>query len=103
MVETANTAEPFAAKNTDRELWRETEGDFYAPSIHVTESGSIGMNVGGSVVVMPIYEWHALAFAADKAALAAARDAALEEAAGIAEVHGAFAAATAIRAAKGGE
>ena len=28
--------------NTDRELWREREGDFYADSIHVTAQGSIG-------------------------------------------------------------
>jgi hypothetical protein len=47
--------------NTDRELWRETEGDYYAPSIHVTEHGGIGINVGGTVVVRPIREWHALA------------------------------------------
>jgi hypothetical protein len=53
-----------AAVNTDRELWRgpdEGNGDFYADSIHVTEGGGIGMNVGGLVIVMPIREWHALA------------------------------------------
>ena len=49
------------AKNTDRELWRESDGDYYSPSLHVTESGAIGMNVGGSVIVMRIRDWHALA------------------------------------------
>ena len=48
-------------KNTDRELWREREGDFYSHSIHVTENGSLGINCGGSVYVMSIRTWHSLA------------------------------------------
>lgn len=48
-------------ENTDRELWREREGDFYADSIHVTQEGWIGMNVGGLVIAMPVKEWHRLA------------------------------------------
>lgn len=48
-------------ENTDIELWREKEGDYYADSIHVTENGKIGMNVGGHVIVMPIKEWHKVA------------------------------------------
>lgn len=48
-------------KNTDREIWRETLDDFYSPSMHVTASGSIGINVGGHVIVMPVREWHKLA------------------------------------------
>lgn len=48
-------------KNTDRELWRESPGDYYAHSIHVTEAGKIGMNVGGTVFVMPLEVWHQLA------------------------------------------
>lgn len=57
-----------AAKDTDRELYREGGGDgngqsYYEPSVHVTADGRIGMNVGGSVVVLPIREWHALATA----------------------------------------
>ena len=28
------------AANTDRELWREREGDYYANSIHVTATGA---------------------------------------------------------------
>lgn len=51
--------------NTDRELYREpseSEGmSYYANSIHVTKEGSIGMDVGGYVIVMPIAEWHNLA------------------------------------------
>lgn len=50
--------------NTDRELWRETAGDYYAPSLFVTAGGGIGINVGGYVHVLPIREWHALAEAA---------------------------------------
>ncbi len=50
-----------AAQNTDRELWREREGDYYADSLLVTKEGAIGMNCGGSVFVKPIREWHRLA------------------------------------------
>lgn len=54
--------------NTDRELYREDTGDpagpYYENSVHVTESGSIGMNVGGHVVVMPIADWMAAAYKA---------------------------------------
>ena len=49
------------AANTDRELWREREGDYYADRIFVTEGGGIGMEVGGSAVVMPIRQWAKLA------------------------------------------
>lgn len=57
-----------AAQNTDRELWRERDGDFYADSIHVTATGGIGINCGGLVIVKPLREWHRLAAppAADK-------------------------------------
>lgn len=47
-----------ARQNTDRELWREREGDFYADSIHVTQDGRIGINCGGTVFVMPVRKWH---------------------------------------------
>lgn len=50
-----------ACINTDRELWRERKDDHYASSIHVTEHGGIGMNVGGYVIVMPIEKWHSIA------------------------------------------
>ena len=52
-------------ENTDRELYREPDktgcGDYYSNSIHVTQGGSIGINVGGHVIVMPLESWHALA------------------------------------------
>lgn len=48
-----------AVENTNRELWRERPGDFYSDSIFVTENGSIGMNCGGTVAVMPIRQWYA--------------------------------------------
>lgn len=54
-------SEQRAAANTDRELWREREGDYYASSIHVTVRGGIGINVGGRVFVKSLAEWHALA------------------------------------------
>jgi hypothetical protein len=55
-----------AVANTDRELWRKGDGDgngmsYYEPSIHVTEQGDIGINVGGTVFVHPVEEWHRLA------------------------------------------
>jgi hypothetical protein len=50
-----------AKMNTDRELWREREGDYYADSIHVTAQGDIGINCGGTVVVLPLREWHRVA------------------------------------------
>ncbi len=49
------------AQNTDRELWRKVPGDYYAPSIHVTEGGGIGINVGGFVIVKPVEWWHEMA------------------------------------------
>lgn len=55
-----------AAENTDREIWREREGDFYAPSIFVTRGGGIGINVGGMVIVKPLREWHRLAASSHK-------------------------------------
>ena len=45
------------ATNNDREIWRENEDDYYAPSIHVTAGGSIGINIGGSVIVMDVRDW----------------------------------------------
>lgn len=59
-------------QNTDREIWRERDGDyrvglglprgdFYRGRIFVTESGGIGIDVGGNVIVKPLKEWHSLA------------------------------------------
>ncbi len=55
----SNETEP--CLNTDVELWREREGDYFANSVHITEQGALGINVGGSVVVRSLEEWHALA------------------------------------------
>lgn len=60
-------------ENTDRELWREREGDFYADSIHVTAQGGIGIDCGGYVIVKPVRAWHALA-KADSARVVARHD-----------------------------
>ncbi|PFP30235.1 hypothetical protein COJ96_05855 [Bacillus sp. AFS073361] len=51
----------FANVNTDKEIWREIEGDYYAPSIHVHSSGKIGINVGGTVHIKDVRDWHNLA------------------------------------------
>lgn len=45
-------------QNTDREIWRRKPGDFYSPSIYVTQSGGIGMNCHGHVIVAPLEKWH---------------------------------------------
>ncbi len=47
-----------ANQNTDREIWREVPGDYYADSIHVTQGGGIGIDCGGRVIVAPIRKWH---------------------------------------------
>ena len=64
-VEEANGGEGVTttdcAENTDRELWRKVPGDYYSPSIHVTEGGGIGINVCGFVIVKPVEWWHAMA------------------------------------------
>lgn len=54
-------SENASALNTDRELWREREGDYYADSIHVTKQGGIGINCGGHVIVRSLKNWHGLA------------------------------------------
>jgi DNA (cytosine-5)-methyltransferase 1 len=61
MTSMSNTLDQGPCVNTDREIWREREGDAYAPSIHVTKDGGVGINCGGMVHVKPIREWHTLA------------------------------------------
>ncbi|MFA5377609.1 MAG: hypothetical protein WC455_17800 [Dehalococcoidia bacterium] len=46
-------------KNTDKEIWRRVQDDYYSPSIHVTKDGDIGINLGGNVLVAPLEDWHA--------------------------------------------
>lgn len=47
--------------NTDKEIWRECSEDYYSPSIHITETNGIGINIGGHVIVKSVYEWFNLA------------------------------------------
>ena len=49
------------AVNTDREIWRLSDGDSYIDRIFVTEGGGIGIDCGGHVIVKPVREWHRLA------------------------------------------
>lgn len=69
MSEASTPTSERAYANTDRELWREGDPEsgmsYYEPSIHVTEQGGIGINVGGLVFVKTLREWHALAEAAE--------------------------------------
>jgi hypothetical protein len=45
------------AMNTDRHLWPDTSPvDAPEESIHVTQGGGIGINVGGHVIVKPLRE-----------------------------------------------
>src|SRR5438045_2425663 len=52
---------PQGMLNTDREIYRSPTDSMYDDSIHVTEGGSIGLNVSGHVIVKPLREWHQLA------------------------------------------
>lgn len=49
------------AQNTDRELWRERPGDYYADSIFVTADGQIGISGGGTIYVASLRDWCNLA------------------------------------------
>lgn len=56
------TTNDMPAKNTDRELWRESDvRSQCTPSIHVTQDGRIGISVGGTVITRTVREWHELA------------------------------------------
>ena len=46
--------------NEDREIWRLKKGDYYSPSISVTKDDGISINVGGTVITLPIERWHQL-------------------------------------------
>lgn len=54
-----------AALNTDKELWRRNDKDshdsYYEPSIHVTQDDLIGIDVGGTVVLKTVEDWHKMA------------------------------------------
>jgi len=61
--------------DTDREIYREREDDYYADSVHVTEGGGLGINCGGMVYVKPLREWHRLAAESETAEIALLRKA----------------------------
>jgi hypothetical protein len=54
-----------AHKNTDRELFREDTGEpagsYYENSCFVTTDQELGINVGGTVYVKTLADWHSLA------------------------------------------
>jgi len=57
-------SEQQACQNTDKTLYKEPHSDHWGSfddSLFVTTSGGIGINVGGTVYVMPLKEWHKLA------------------------------------------
>lgn len=63
MSEPMNTPERIdlqGGKNTEREIYRRIEGDFYSPSIAVTADDNIVLKVGGLCVGKKIEDWHAL-------------------------------------------
>jgi hypothetical protein len=48
----------------DEVIWREKHSEHWGSfddTIFVTDMGLIGINVGGSVYVMPLKKWHELA------------------------------------------
>ncbi len=47
--------------NTDREIFRLTDDDYYSPYMFITKERNIGIGVGGHVFVKPVEEWHRLA------------------------------------------
>jgi hypothetical protein len=53
-------SENIPMKNTDTELFYEIDGDYYSPSCHMTKDKKLGINVGGTVIVKPLQEWHKL-------------------------------------------
>ena len=56
----AGDSEP-PCENTDREIYRAVPGDAYAPSVHITSTGALGINIAGHVIVMSLERWHACA------------------------------------------
>lgn len=62
-------------ENTDRQIWPVENDDYYAPRIHVTKEGNIGIDVGGHVFVKPLREWHWLAINHTQSELAARQSA----------------------------
>ncbi len=50
----------YCNQNTDREIYRSAPGDACANSVHITDSGALGIDVAGHVIVLSLERWHAL-------------------------------------------
>jgi hypothetical protein len=51
-----------AAANTDKELWRTVEGDYYSKhKLYLTESGGLTLCEGGTCITLPPEDWFKLA------------------------------------------
>jgi hypothetical protein len=64
MMNTPETkaSEMLVAQNTDKELWRTTEGDYYSKhKLYVTKSGGLTLCEVGHCITMPPGEWFKLA------------------------------------------
>ena len=46
-----------AAQNTDTHLFSEIEDDYYSPSCRMTKERTLGINVGGKVIIRSLREW----------------------------------------------
>lgn len=55
-----------ANENTDREIWREREGDYYSDAVFITAKNDLGINVGGTVFVHSLRKWQELAVENDR-------------------------------------
>ena len=59
-MDASESSTPPSRQNTVKEIWRQKPDNAFSPSIHVTETGCIGIDVGGHVIVMSVEKWHAL-------------------------------------------
>jgi len=50
-----------SCKNTDKNLFEEIDGEYYSPSCFMTEDRTLGINVGGFVIVKTLRDWFELA------------------------------------------
>ncbi len=61
-----DTDEPQAVKNPDTPLFSEVDEDYYSPSCHMTKDRTLGINVGGAVIVKPLREWFQALYERDR-------------------------------------
>ncbi len=61
-LEKVRDAEPQACQNTDKELWRTVEGDYYSKhKLYLTEGGGLTLCEGGTCITLPPEDWFRLA------------------------------------------